>query len=64
MCLTTEALLIFLNLLPPEIIEAAGDRITIHAEAGDAVWIAQGDKWCTKAPQVEASLRLDRARAN
>jgi hypothetical protein len=64
MCLTTEALLIFLNLLPPEIIEAGGDRITIHAEAGDAIWIAQGDKWCTNAPQIEASLRLNRARAN
>ncbi len=57
MCLTTEALLLFLNLLPPEIIEMGHDRITVRAETRDAVWIARGDKWCTDAPHIDAAIR-------
>lgn len=50
MCLTTEMLAIFLNLLPAALVTAEEGRITIHAEAGEAVWIANGDIWCTEAP--------------
>jgi len=27
------------------------DRITVHADAGDAVWVAKGNLWCTEAPR-------------
>lgn len=47
MCLTTEMLALFLSILPPGIVTAEADRITVHAEAGDAVWVAKGDVWCT-----------------
>ncbi|NDR55808.1 hypothetical protein [Aliiruegeria sabulilitoris] len=58
MCLTTEALLLFINLLSPQIIEASDQKIVIHAQTRDAVWEARADQWCTKAPQIDAALRL------
>ena len=58
MCLTTEALLIFLNLLPRDIVEMGQDQITVRAETRDAVWTAEGDKWCTAAPQLDKSIRF------
>ncbi|WP_172299977.1 hypothetical protein [Pseudoruegeria sp. HB172150] len=58
MCLTTEALLTFLALLPQERIEVSSERIVIHAEVRDAVWEARGEDWCTKAPKIDAALRL------
>lgn len=57
MCLTTEALLIFLNLLPPEIVEVSADRIVVRAETRAAIWKRTADQWCTAAPQVDASFR-------
>ena len=58
MCLTTEALLLFINLLSPQIVELHDDKVVIHAEARDAVWEARADKWCTEAPRIDAALRL------
>ncbi|SDI19974.1 hypothetical protein [Aliiruegeria lutimaris] len=58
MCLTTEALLLFINLLSPQIVEIADDRVIIHAETRDAVWEARADQWCTQAPRIDAALRL------
>jgi len=57
MCLSLPALAAFLNLLPPQIIETTPDHIIVHAEARDAVWVAQGDLWCTEAPQIDAALQ-------
>ncbi|WP_323783948.1 hypothetical protein [Thalassovita sp.] len=51
MCLTPEALALFLNLLNPEIIEAESGQITIHATQKQAVWVLSGEQWCTDAPQ-------------
>jgi hypothetical protein len=50
MCLTTEMLAAFLNLLPAGIVTTEPDRVTIHAEKGDAIWIAKGDVWCVDGP--------------
>ncbi|WP_068116439.1 ketol-acid reductoisomerase [Tropicimonas marinistellae] len=58
MCLTTEAFLLFLSILPSTIVETSSDRIVIHAEVRDAVWEVKEDKWCTPAPQIDAAVRL------
>lgn len=58
MCLTTEALLLFLNLLPQDLVEMSTDRIVVHAEVRDAVWEANGDIWCTPAKRIDAAIRL------
>lgn len=58
MCLSLEAFVFFLNLLPAEIVETAPERIVIHAEQRDAVWVADGALWCTDAPQIDAAVRL------
>jgi len=58
MCLTTEALLLFLNLLPRDIVEMGQDQIIVRAETRDAIWEAKGDKWCTTAPQLDKTIRL------
>ncbi|EAQ05006.1 hypothetical protein OB2597_06970 [Pseudooceanicola batsensis HTCC2597] len=61
MCLTPEALAMFLNLLSPDIIDVEPNRITVRAEVRDAVWLATGDKWCTDADRTNAAHHLDRA---
>ncbi|CUH63340.1 hypothetical protein TG4357_00614 [Thalassovita gelatinovora] len=58
MCLTPEALALFLNLLNPDIIEAESGQITIHATANKAVWVLTGDHWCTDAPDQDKAARL------
>jgi hypothetical protein len=65
MCLTTEALAVFLNL----IIASSGmtmseDRIIVHATDRDAHWVLTDGEWCTLAPQIDrierfAALRLE-----
>ena len=55
MCLTTEALLLFLNLLPQDIVVMGEDRIVVKAETRDAIWISNGEKWCTDAPKIDAA---------
>ncbi|MEO1679447.1 MAG: hypothetical protein AAFU80_14950 [Pseudomonadota bacterium] len=59
MCMTTEALAMFLNILAFDLIETAPGQITIHADAADAVWIASDDQWCTDAPQIDRMARID-----
>ena len=46
MCLSLEALVVFLNLLPADIVTTEPERITVRATAAPAVWEAQGDLWC------------------
>ena len=53
MCLTTEALLIFLNLIGPDIVTSEPGRFIVHAEQGDATWTREGERWCTAAPQID-----------
>lgn len=53
MCLTAEALALFLSLLPGEIVTSTPERIIVHAEVRDAHWLPVGDRWCTKAPVGE-----------
>ena len=51
MCLTTQALALFLSLLPADRIETGDHGVTINADAGPATWTLVADKWCTEAPQ-------------
>ena len=50
MCLTAEALMLFLSILPEDRIDVGFDRVVIRAETRDAVWVAEGERWCTDAP--------------
>jgi len=55
MCLTANALAMFLNLLAPETVSTAPGRITVHAERRDAHWIARDDRWCTRRPALDGT---------
>lgn len=55
MCLTVEALVVFLNLLPPDIVTTGADMITVHAQTGDTVWEADGDIWCLRPSEGRVS---------
>jgi hypothetical protein len=59
MCLTTEAIALFLNLLDPEVISMEAGQITIHATERDAVWGQVEEKWRTEAPELDRLARLD-----
>ncbi len=63
MCLTAEALFLFLSVLPTEIVEVSDTRITVAAETREAVWLAKEDEWCTSAPQIDAAIRLKKGEA-
>jgi hypothetical protein len=52
MCLSTQALILFLSLLPRDIVEPTPTDILVQAETGPVVWQQQGDTWCTTAPLV------------
>lgn len=55
MCLTTQALMLFIGLLPPEIVTVADAQVTVAATSGEVIWDNFDDKWCTVAPLVAAS---------
>ncbi len=55
MCITIEALALFLNMLSPEIVETQPGRVLVHADAGTAVWEERGALWCTDAPDKTAN---------
>lgn len=50
MCLSTKALILFISLLPQEIVTPSDNGILIHAETGPVAWVADGETWCTFAP--------------
>ena len=61
MCLTPQALALFLNLLAADRVTTEPDRITILAETRAVVWVRSerhvDDRWCTMAPQLDAIAR-------
>lgn len=58
MCLSADALALFLNLIPMERIDTMPDRVVIHADAHEVHWVATEDKWCTLAPQIDRAARF------
>ncbi len=61
MCLTTEALYLFLSLMPADLLDLSEGRVVVKAETRDALWVYNGERWCTSAPQIDAEYRLDPA---
>jgi len=61
MCLTTEALALFLNLIAFDLVASAPDRIIVRAETRDAHWVAHDGEWCTMAPQLDRMARFSAA---
>jgi len=56
MCLSTQALLLFISLLPKEIVNPSSDQIVIAAETGNVTWESFDGEWCTVAPLTSASI--------
>lgn len=63
MCLTTAALATFLTLIGADIVSTEPDRITVHAENADVLWVVNptANRWCTLGPQLDKAARLDKA---
>ncbi len=56
MCMSLEALVLFLNLIGPEKVTTSPDAMVVHATAGPAIWTEVDGDWCTDAPKtVQAS---------
>lgn len=53
MCMKLEALLAFLALIGPELVESKSDRIIVRASQGDVEWIETGHVWCTEEPRSD-----------
>lgn len=58
MCLSSQALYVFLSLFPADMVTLTPERVILHAEVRDAHWVYNGETWCTMAPQIDASHRL------
>ena len=59
MCISAEALAVFLNLLAASLVTTEPGRIVIAATSGDVHWVAVDEKWCTMAPQFDQQRRRD-----
>lgn len=53
MCMSLEALVLFLNLIGPELVTTSPDSMTVNATEGTVVWEPVADQWCTDAPQTQ-----------
>ncbi len=58
MCLSTQALFLFISLLPQEIVKPSPSEIMIAADAGDVSWANFDGEWCTVAPLVSANVEV------
>ena len=58
MCLTAEALALFLNMITGPDITMEPGRIIVHAQTRDAHWVSVEDEWCTMAPQIDRMIRF------
>ena len=56
MCLSTDALILFLNLIGLDMTTAGPNAITVHATSGDVHWYHVVDEWCTAAPYTGRDL--------
>jgi hypothetical protein len=63
MCLSAEALALFLNIIAADIVTTDPGRITVHATEGPVAYVSQGDKWCTLPPHLDKAARFDTPKA-
>lgn len=59
MCLTSEAFVLFLNLIGSDIVTAEPGMFTVNATEGPVQWVSVSDMWCTDAVAGEHAARLD-----
>ncbi|WP_168797850.1 hypothetical protein [Pacificoceanicola onchidii] len=52
MCLSAEALAVFLNMLSASIITTEPGLVIVNATDGPMHWVAYEDAWCTKDPNA------------
>jgi hypothetical protein len=62
MCLSAEALALFLNIIGTDLVSTDAGRIVVHATDGDVTYVANGDAWCTMAPQIDRMTRIEALR--
>lgn len=53
MCLTLDALLVFLNVIGPDLVTTEPGRFIVHAEQGHVHWIETDGEYCTSGPQKD-----------
>lgn len=58
MCMTLEALIVFLNLIGPERVDSEPGRFVVHADNGDVAWVETDTQWCTMGPQLDRMARF------
>lgn len=58
MCMTLEALIAFLNLIGPDLVDSEPGRFIIHAQQGDVTWVQTETEWCTMGPQLDRMARF------
>lgn len=59
MCLSAEALAVFLNLIGFDLVTTDPGRIIVHADTSDVHWVlTTEDEWCTMAPQLDRLARF------
>jgi hypothetical protein len=52
MCLSTEALVLFLSMISPEIVHPSGSEVRIMATAGAVTWRHQDGVWCLATDEM------------
>ncbi|GGE47723.1 hypothetical protein [Actibacterium pelagium] len=58
MCISIEALVLFLSFLPQDRILIAEDRVIVNADIGRVVYEPTGDLWCAERPRSEEMLEV------
>ncbi len=54
MCLSSQALFVFISLLSPDIVSYSSTQIQIDAEVGPVIWIQAESHWCIRGDGVAA----------
>ena len=50
MCLTTQAMYLFVSILSPDVVSPSASQILIRAQTGTVEWENYGDLWCIDGP--------------
>lgn len=58
MCLTLDALVVFLNLIGLDIVTTEPGRFIVHAEQGNIHWVETDGEYCAQRPQFEQKVRF------
>ncbi len=58
MCMSLQALIVFLNLIGPDMVDSEPGRFVVHADAGDVHWVELDERWCTMGPQLDRMARF------